>query len=154
MAIFSNNYALELDVKIINKSNNPNPSYSRDGDSGMDISAFIPEKYTIFPEQILIIPTGIYVKIPKNYEFQVRPRSGLAAKHGITVLNTPGTIDSNYTGEIKIILKNTGEIPFNINNGDRIAQIVLCPVIKCTWDTVDSLEETNRNSNGFGSSGI
>ena len=143
-------------VKILVKKLNKDiklPIYKTLGSSGMDLSAYLKEKVTIKSSEIKIIPTGIALTIPKNYEIQIRPRSGLAAKKGITVLNTPGTIDSDYRGEIKIILINLGKKPFRINSGDRIAQMVLSPIKKCTLKEVKILPLTIRNKKGFGSTG-
>ena len=129
------------------------PTYKTSGSSGVDLVAFIKNKITLLPGKIVMIPTGIAVKIPKNYEMQIRPRSGLAAKKGISVLNTPGTVDSDYRGEIKIILINLSNKPFAINSGDRIAQMVLCPVIKIKFKEIKNLPKTLRGRGGFGSTG-
>ena len=119
----------------------------------MDIVAYVKKKITIRPNGIVIIPTGIALAIPKNYEIQIRPRSGLAAKKGITVLNTPGTIDSDYRGEVKVILINLSKKAFVVKSGDRIAQMILCPVIKGKLKEVNILPETIRGRGGFGSTG-
>ena len=129
------------------------PSYKTIGSSGMDLMALTDKSITILPKKSYLVPTGISVAIPKNYEIQIRPRSGLAAKNNISVLNTPGTIDSDYRGEIKIILFNHGSDEFLINNGDRIAQIVLMPVHKIDFEEVDNLPDTVRGEGGFGSTG-
>ena len=129
------------------------PSYKTIGSSGMDLMALTDKPITILPKKSYLVPTGISVAIPKNYEIQIRPRSGLAAKNNISVLNTPGTIDSDYRGEIKIILFNHGSEEFLINNGDRIAQIVLMPVHKIDFEEVDNLPDTVRGEGGFGSTG-
>ena len=129
------------------------PSYKTIGSSGMDLMALTDKPITILPKKSYLVPTGISVAIPKNYEIQIRPRSGLAAKNNISVLNTPGTIDSDYRGEIKIILFNHGSEEFLINNGDRIAQIVLMPVHKIDFEEVDNLPDTVRGEDGFGSTG-
>ena len=129
------------------------PSYKTSGSSGMDLMAYIKKKISIKPGKISLIPTGIRVAIPKNYEIQIRPRSGLAAKKGISVLNTPGTIDSDYRGEIKIILINLSKKPFIIKSGDRIAQMILCPVVKIKFKEVKNLSKTVRGKAGFGSTG-
>ena len=129
------------------------PTYKTSGSSGMDLVAYIKNKIAIDPGATAIIPTGIAVAIPKNYEIQIRPRSGLAAKNGISVLNTPGTIDSDYRGEIKIILINLGKKSFAIKSGDRIAQMILCPVIKARLKEVKNLPKTVRGKGGFGSTG-
>ena len=129
------------------------PVYKTSGSSGMDLKAYIKNKITISPGKTAIIPTGIAVAIPKNYEIQIRPRSGLAAKKGISVLNTPGTIDSDYRGEVKIILINLSKKSFVVKSGDRIAQMILCPVIKAKLAEVKKLPKTSRNKGGFGSTG-
>ena len=129
------------------------PSYKTVGSSGMDLMALTDKPITILPKKSYLVPTGISVAMPKNYEIQIRPRSGLAAKNNISVLNTPGTIDSDYRGEIKIILFNHGSDEFLINNGDRIAQIVLMPVHKIDFEEVDNLPDTVRGEGGFGSTG-
>ena len=130
------------------------PKYETDGSSGMDLAANIENKIEIAPGKSAIIPTGLSISIPKNFEIQIRPRSGLAAKNRISVLNTPGTIDADYRGELKVILINLGDTAFIIEKGLRIAQMVLCPVIKATLKEVETLEETKRGSGGFGSTGI
>jgi dUTP pyrophosphatase len=144
-------------TKILIKrlSNNiPLPKYETEGSSGMDLTANVDKVIEIQPGKSEIIPTGLALSIPKNYEIQIRPRSGLAAKNQISVLNTPGTIDEDYRGEIKVILINLGEKKFKIEKGLRIAQMVLCPVIKAELEEVDVLDETKRGSGGFGSTGI
>jgi dUTP pyrophosphatase len=144
-------------TKILIKrlSNNiPLPKYETEGSSGMDLTANVDKVIEIQPGKSEIIPTGLALSIPKNYEIQIRPRSGLAAKNQISVLNTPGTIDEDYRGEIKVILINLGEKKFKIEKGLRIAQMVLCPVIKAELEEVDELNETKRGSGGFGSTGI
>ena len=135
-------------------SNIPLPKYETEGSSGMDLSANIDQIVEIKPGKSAIIPTGLTVSIPKNYEIQIRPRSGLAAKNQISVLNTPGTIDADYRGELKVILINLSEKIFKIEKGLRIAQMVLCPVVKAVLKEVDELEQTERGSGGFGSTGI
>jgi dUTP pyrophosphatase len=129
------------------------PKYETSGSSGMDLAANIENEIIINPGKSAIIPTGIAVSIPKNFEIQIRPRSGLAARNQISVLNTPGTIDADYRGEIKVILINLGEKIFKIENGLRIAQIVLCPIVKATLQEVETLEDTERGAGGFGSTG-
>ena len=129
------------------------PSYKTVGASGVDLIAFIEKEVLISPGRSDIIPTGISVGIPKNHELQIRPRSGLAAKSQISVLNTPGTIDSDYSGEIKVILFNHGKSDFLVKNGDRIAQMVLVPILKIDFLEVDDLPETIRGDGGFGSTG-
>ena len=142
----------EILIKRLSK-NVPLPKYETDGSSGMDLAANIEQNVEIKPGQSAIIPTGIALSIPKNFEIQIRPRSGLAAKNQISVLNTPGTVDADYRGELKVILINLGERIFKIEKGFRIAQMVLCPVIKATFKEVDILEETERGVGGFGSTG-
>ena len=129
------------------------PKYETEGSSGMDLAANINKKIEIKPGTTVLVPTGISVSIPKNFEIQIRPRSGLAAKNQISVLNTPGTIDADYRGEIKVILINLGTKSFMIENGARIAQMVLCPVAKAKLKEVKILESTKRGSGGFGSTG-
>ena len=129
------------------------PKYKTDGSSGLDLMAFIKNPIKIMPQTSEIIPTGLLVAIPEDTEIQIRPRSGLAAKDNISVLNTPGTIDSDYRGEIKIILFNHGKNEFTVNNKDRIAQMVIMPVLKAELEEVESLPETLRGSGGFGSTG-
>ena len=143
---------IEILIKRLSK-NISLPKYETEGSSGMDLSASIEKEIQIEPGKSAIIPTGLSVSIPKNFEIQIRPRSGLAAKNQISVLNTPGTIDADYRGELKVILINLSETAFIIEKGLRIAQMVLCPVIKATLKEVETLEETKRGSGGFGSTG-
>ena len=143
-------------VKILVKKIYKNiklPAYKTSGSSGMDLLAYIKKKITINPNKTAIVPTGIALAIPKNYEIEIRPRSVLAAKKGISVLNTPGTIDSDYRGEIKIILINLGKKSFVINSGDRVAQMILSPVVKAKLREVKKLPKTVRGKKGFGSTG-
>ena len=143
-------------VKILVKKLNSKvklPSYKTEGSSGMDIMAFLEKPVSIMPNKLEIIPTGLSIAIPNNTEIQIRPRSGLAAKNNISVLNTPGTIDSDYRGELKVILFNHGDKKFTVNNDDRIAQIVLVPIIKAAFEEVNDLPETIRGEGGFGSTG-
>ena len=143
-------------VKILVKKFDKNiklPAYKTFGSSGMDLMAYLKGKIVIAPGKTAVIPTGIAIAIPKNYEVQIRPRSGLAAKKNITVLNTPGTVDSDYRGEIKIILINLSKKPFMIKSGDRIAQMVLCPIVKAKFKEVQNLTNTIRGKGGFGSTG-
>jgi dUTP pyrophosphatase len=137
--------------RLSNGGNLPLPAYKTPGAAGMDIVAA--ESLTLKPGRRQAIATGFAVAIPEGYEIQVRPRSGLAIEHGITCLNTPGTIDSDYRGEVKIILANLGEDYFEVKRGDRIAQLVLAPVTLAQWDVVDELSETQRGNDGFGSTG-
>ena len=129
------------------------PKYETDGSSGLDLAACIEKNVEIKPGKTAIIPTGLAISIPKNFEIQIRPRSGLAAKNQISVLNTPGTIDADYRGELKVILINLGDRSFIVEKGLRIAQMVLCPIVKAKLKEVDSLESTKRGSGGFGSTG-
>ena len=130
------------------------PKYETDGSSGLDLAANTEVPIKIQPGKISIIPTGISVSIPKNFEIQIRPRSGLAAKNQISVLNTPGTIDADYRGELKVILINLSEKSFIVEKGLRIAQMVLCPIVKARLKEVETLEDTKRGSGGFGSTGV
>ena len=130
------------------------PKYETDGSSGLDLSAYIDKNIEIKPGKSKIIPTGLAVAIPENFEVQIRPRSGLAAKNQISVLNTPGTVDSDYRGEIEVILINLGEKSFIVEKGLRIAQMILCPVVKAKLKEVESLEDTRRGTGGFGSTGV
>tara|TARA_A100001011_G_scaffold321933_1_gene343071 strand:+ start:5055 stop:5495 length:441 start_codon:yes stop_codon:yes gene_type:complete len=130
------------------------PKYETSGSSGMDLGANIDGNLIIEPGKTVIIPTGLALSIPKGYEAQIRPRSGLAAKNKISVLNTPGTIDADYRGEIKVILINLGSEPFKIEKGLRIAQMVICPIVKAQLEEVDDLNKTERGDGGFGSTGI
>ncbi len=129
------------------------PTYKTDGASGMDLMAFIKEPITLKPNSSCLVPTGLSVAFSKDFEIQIRPRSGLAAKNSISVLNTPGTIDSDYRGELKVILFNHGNNDFLINNKDRIAQMILTPVVKMDLEETDNLPETIRGEGGFGSTG-
>ena len=143
-------------VKVLIKKLNSKvqlPKYKTDGSSGMDLMAFLESPVNLKPQESAIIPTGISIAIPEDTEVQIRPRSGLAAKSNISVLNTPGTIDSDYRGEIKIILFNHGKEDFVINNNDRIAQMILMPIVKAEFEEVENLPKTLRGSGGFGSTG-
>jgi dUTP pyrophosphatase len=142
-----------IEVKIINKSSNELPAYATAGSSGMDIRAFLNTPKTLLPFERALIPTGLFIELPDGYEVQVRPRSGLAVRQGITCLNTPGTIDADYRGEIKIILINLSQEEQVINPGDRIAQMVIQKVEKMIWKQVEELEITERNAGGFGHTG-
>ena len=142
--------------KVLIKKLDPSvelPAYKTDGASGMDLMAFINEPITLKPKSSCLVPTGLSVAFSNNFEIQIRPRSGLAAKNSISVLNTPGTIDSDYRGELKVILFNHGNNNFLINNKDRIAQMILIPVIKMSLEETDNLPETIRGEGGFGSTG-
>lgn len=142
-----------MQVKIVNTSNNPLPAYETIGAAGMDLRAFIPESITIKPMERLTIPTGLFIELPIGYEAQVRPRSGMALKYGISVPNTPGTIDSDYRGEIKVILINLSNEPFKIESGDRIAQMVIQKYESISWEHVSELSNSERGTGGFGSTG-
>ncbi|WP_276906542.1 dUTP diphosphatase [Peptoniphilus duerdenii] len=143
-----------MKLKIINKSKNENPSYATSGASGMDLRANLDEDLVIKSGEIELVPTGIFVEIPEGYEGQVRARSGLALKYGISLPNGIGTIDSDYRGELKVILINHGKEDFVIKNGDRIAQIVFIKYEKAELEIVESLENTERSEGGFGSTGV
>ena len=143
-------------VKVLIKRLNPAvklPTYKTNGASGMDLMAFIKDPINVKSKTSCLIPTGLSLAFPEKYEIQIRPRSGLAAKNNISILNTPGTIDSDYRGEIKVIIYNHGNKNFMINNGDRIAQMILMPVIKMELEETDQLPETIRGEGGFGSTG-
>ena len=150
------NDILTLKIKRISKEFNdiPVPHYATSGSSGMDVRAAVSEPLKLEKGKIRLIATNLILEIPAGYEIQVRARSGLALNHGVTVLNTPGTIDSDYRGELKIIMINLGESDFTINRGDRIAQLILARVYKASVEESDDLHTTKRNSGGFGSSGI
>lgn len=142
-----------MKVKIINKSNNPNPFYATEKSAGMDICAFIQDDIVLNPKERVLVPTGLYIQLPDGYEAQIRPRSGLALKKGITVLNSPGTIDADYTGEVGIILINLSNEPFTIKSGERIAQMVISTYNVIQWDDVEALTKTERGDGGFGHTG-
>ena len=142
-----------MQVKIINRSAFPSPAYATEMSAGMDLKANISEAVLLEPLQRAMIPTGIYLALTEGTEEQVRPRSGLAAKFGISVLNAPGTIDADYRGEVKVILVNLSNEPFTINPGERIAQLVLARYERIEWDEVETLDETCRGEGGFGSTG-
>lgn len=142
-----------IQVKIVNRSSNQLPEYATAGSSGMDIRAFLDEPHPLMPLERALIPTGLFIELPEGYEMQVRPRSGLALRHGITCLNTPGTIDADYRGEIKIILINLSQEKQVIHPGDRIAQLVIQKTEKVDWISVQELAVTERNSGGFGHTG-
>jgi len=142
-----------IEIRIINTSSNHLPEYATEGSSGMDLRAHLSEPITLQPLERSLIPTGLFVEIPAGFEAQVRPRSGLAIKYGLTCLNTPGTIDADYRGEIKIILINLSNEPQVIHSGDRVAQMVIQKVEKVTWKVAEVLEETERSAGGFGHTG-
>ena len=143
-----------MKVKIINQSNNPSPEYKTKGSAGVDISAHLAQTVVLKPLERQLIPTGLFLELPEGAEAQIRPRSGLAIKDGITCLNTPGTIDSDYRGEIKVILINLSNEDFAINNGDRIAQMVIAKHEQVAFEAVEVLEETTRGAGGFGHTGV
>jgi dUTP pyrophosphatase len=142
-----------MQIRIINQSNNPLPTYETAGSAGMDIRAYLEEDVTLKPQERKLVPTGLFIELPDGYEAQLRPRSGMAFKHGITLPNTPATIDSDYRGEIKIALINLSQEDFRICNGDRIAQMVIAKYEKAIWSLTDSLTETKRGKGGFGHTG-
>lgn len=143
-----------MKVNIINKSSHALPAYETEQSAGLDLRAFIDSEIVLAPLQRALVKTGLYLEIPAGYEAQVRPRSGLALKNGITVLNSPGTIDADYRGEIGVILINLSDQPFTIQNGERIAQMVFAKVEQAQWNTVDALNDTERGAGGFGSTGL
>lgn len=144
----------KVTVKVINRSHHPLPQYSTFEAAGMDVRAFLPEgSVTIKPLQRALIPTGLYMQLPQGYECQIRPRSGLALKSGITVLNSPGTIDADYRGEIGIILINLGEYDFVVNDGERVCQMVIKQYSHVTWEPTEELDKTKREDGGFGHTG-
>ena len=142
-----------MKVQIVNKSGQQLPAYATELSAGMDLRADLESPITLGPLERALVPTGLFIALPAGYEAQVRPRSGLAAKHGITVLNTPGTIDADYRGEIKVILVNLSNTPFEIVPGERIAQMVVARHERVEWDEVEVLDETVRGAGGFGSTG-
>ncbi len=144
----------EIEIKIINTSSNPSPEYATAGSSGFDLRANLQEPILLKPMERRLIPTGIFIEIPLGFEGQVRPRSGLAIKHGISCVNSPGTVDSDYRGELKVILINLSNEDFEINNSDRIAQMVICKVERAILINTEKLEKTERGHGGFGHTGI
>lgn len=147
---------IKIRIARINKGGTdvPLPAYSTANASGMDIHAAVEHDIVVTPRETVLIPTGFSIEVPQGYEAQVRPRSGLAVKNGITVLNSPGTIDADYRGEVKIILTNLGLNDFIIKRCDRVAQLVIAPVMQAQWEEVDSLDETDRGAGGFGHTGV
>ncbi|MDE5954613.1 MAG: dUTP diphosphatase [Duncaniella sp.] len=143
-----------MKVKIINDSSNPLPAYETPSSAGMDVRARLESPVTLKPLQRALIPTGLRIQLPQGYECQVRPRSGLALKHGISLVNTPGTIDADYRGEIGIIVINLSDEPYTITNGERIAQLVIKEYVNVTWEQVDRIDETTRGDGGFGHTGV
>ncbi|GAC1421680.1 MAG: dUTP diphosphatase [Flavisolibacter sp.] len=144
---------MQVDIKIVNESGNPLPTYATNGSSGVDLRAWLEKPLQLASLERVLVPTGIYIEMPLEYEAQIRPRSGLAIRQGITCLNTPGTIDSDYRGEIKVILINLSRETQVLEPGDRIAQLVLQKVEKINWEEVKSLTGSFRNQGGFGSTG-
>ena len=142
-----------MNVQIINKSKHPLPEYATELSAGMDIRANLQESKTLLPLERALIPTGLFMAIPEGYEAQVRPRSGLAIKKGITVLNSPGTIDADYRGELCVVLINLSNEPFVVEDGERIAQIIFARCEQATWESADKLGETERGAGGFGHTG-
>ncbi len=141
-------------VKRLREIEWPLPQYESDGAAGMDVRAFITGgSLTLKPIERTVVPTGLAIEIPQGYEMQIRPRSGLALRHGVTMVNAPGTIDSDYRGEVGVILINLGNSDYTLQHGERIAQMVLAPVTRCAWIEVEELEETRRGTGGFGSTG-
>ncbi len=143
-----------MKINIVNRSNNPLPAYETEFSAGLDLRAYLNEDLVLKPMERKLVPTGLYLSIPKGFEAQVRPRSGLAIKSGITVLNTPGTVDSDYRGEVKVILINFSDTEFVIRNGDRIAQMVIAAHERAEWEQVEELDNTVRGSGGFGHTGL
>jgi dUTP pyrophosphatase len=143
-----------MEIKLINRSGHPDPAYETERSAGMDLRAVTTDPVTLAPMQRTIVKTGLFIELPVGYEAQVRPRSGLAAKSGITVLNAPGTIDADYRGEIGVILVNLSDSAFTIQHGDRIAQLVIAKHERAHWHSAESLSETERGSGGFGSTGV
>lgn len=142
-----------MQINIINKSNNPLPAYETSGSAGMDIRAFVESEISLKPFERKLIPTGLFLELPEGYEAQLRPRSGLAFKHGISLPNSPATIDSDYRGEVKVALINLSNEEFIIKNGERIAQMIIARHEKAEWISVQEISETTRGEGGFGSTG-
>ena len=143
-----------LAVNIINQSQHPLPKYQTALSAGMDLHANLTEPLVLEPQARMLVPTGLFIELPEGFEAQVRPRSGLALKHGITVLNSPGTIDADYRGEIKVLLINHGQAPFTIQNGERIAQMVIAQHATVQWNETQTLSNTERGDGGYGSTGV
>jgi dUTP pyrophosphatase len=142
-----------IQISVINKSNNPLPAYQTEHAAGLDLCAFLAEPICLKPMERMLIPTGLFIEIPEGYEAQIRPRSGLALKHGITVLNSPGTIDADYRGEVKVLLINLGSEPFTVQSGERIAQMVVSAHAQIEWLEATVLSQTARGMGGYGSTG-
>lgn len=143
-----------MNIRIINKSKNSLPAYETLHAAGMDLRAELEEQIVLKPMERRLVPTGLFIELPEGFEAQIRPRSGLAFKHGIGIVNSPGTIDADYRGEIKVLLINYGDQPFEINTGDRVAQMVVARHEKVNWEQVDSLNETTRGAGGYGHTGV
>lgn len=143
-----------VEIKVVNSGRHPLPVYSTESSAGMDVRANLSEPIVLHPMQRVLVPTGLKIALPQGYECQLRPRSGLALKHGITLVNTPGTIDADYRGEIGVILINLSQEPFVINDGERICQMVIAPYTRGEWVAVDALDQTERGSGGFGHTGV
>lgn len=143
-----------IKVKIINRSGHELPAYETFSSAGMDVRASLKEPVTLMPMQRALIPTGLYMQLPHGYECQIRPRSGLALKKGITLVNSPGTVDADYRGEIGVILINLGQEPFTVNDGERICQMVIKEYTRVEWEEVDRIDETERGDGGFGHTGV
>ena len=142
-----------IEIKIINRSSNPLPAYQTLHSAGMDLHAFLEKEMEIAVGNRALVPTGLFMELPPGFEAQIRPRSGLALKHGITVLNSPGTIDADYRGEIMVLLINLGDAPFVVRPGERIAQMIVSAHAQVRWEMVDKIGETERGDGGYGSSG-
>ena len=145
---------MKVEVKIINKSSHDLPDYETSGSAGMDLRANLDEKFILNPFERSAIPTGLFIELPQGYEAQIRPRSGLSLKTGLSIPNSPGTIDSDYRGEIKVIVANLSNEIVEINHGDRIAQMVLAKYERVNWTEVDNIDSTERGTGGFGSTGV
>lgn len=143
-----------MNIRIINTSKNSLPAYETLHAAGMDLRAELDEQIVLKPMERKLVPTGLFIELPEGFEAQIRPRSGLAFKHGIGIVNSPGTIDADYRGEIKVLLINYGDQPFEINTGDRVAQMVVARHEKVNWEKVDSLNETKRGAGGYGHTGV
>lgn len=143
-----------IKVKIINRSGNPLPEYETPSSAGMDVRAHLAAPVTLAPMERALIPTGLFIQLPQGYECQIRPRSGLALRHGISLVNSPGTVDADYRGEIGVILINLGAEPFTINNGDRICQMVIKQYSHVEWELAERIDTTERGDGGFGHTGV
>ena len=142
-----------MKVRIVNKSGHPLPAYETKHSAGLDLRAYLDEPASLRPLQRMLVPTGIFIELPDGYEAQIRPRSGMAYKSGVTVLNSPGTIDADYRGEVKVLLINLSDTAITVSNGDRIAQMIVSEYTRITWDETDTLAESGRGAGGFGHTG-